>query len=142
MICGAESTPRPGTSAKRCEQLRHLLIELGQVVFDRPQFIERQLHQPPIHRMQIRARPEGVAQLLGRGPQSLIGECGHRRRIPFTVADPRSASSRLCSCTRLRVIWYLRRITVRHSRCSPRSARSSRPADRSSNTERRHAEPP
>jgi hypothetical protein len=28
------------------------------------QFIERQLRQPPIHRMKIRARTEGVAQLL------------------------------------------------------------------------------
>jgi hypothetical protein len=44
------------------------------VVFDRPQFIERQLHQPPIHGLKICARPEGVAQLLGRGPHSLIGE--------------------------------------------------------------------
>jgi len=43
------------------EQLRHLLIELGEVVFDRPEFIERQLYQPPIHRMKIRARTEGVA---------------------------------------------------------------------------------
>ena len=37
--------------------------------------------------MKIRAPTEGVAQLLGRGSQSLIGECGQRRRIRFTVAD-------------------------------------------------------
>jgi len=94
MICCAESTPRAGHFGQALhrivvltEQLRHLLIELGEVVFDRPQFIERQLHQPPIHRMKIRAPTEGVAQLLGRGSQSLIGECGQRRRIRFTVAD-------------------------------------------------------
>ena len=29
-------------------------------------------------------------------------------------ASSSSDSKRLCSCTRLRVIWYLRRITVRH----------------------------
>lgn len=65
------------------EQLRHLLIELREVVFDHAQFIERQLHQPPIHRMKIRHAPrtEGVAQLLGRCPQSLIGQCGQRGRI-------------------------------------------------------------
>ena len=33
-------------------------------------------------------------------------------------ASSSSDSNRLCSCTRLRVIWYLRRITVRQSRCS------------------------
>jgi hypothetical protein len=69
------------------EQLRHLVIELGEMVFDHAQFIERQLHQPPIHRMKIRARTEGVAQLLGRCPQSLIGQCGQRRRIRIAVAD-------------------------------------------------------
>ena len=37
--------------------------------------------------MKIRAPTEGVAQLLGRCPQSLIGQCGQRRRIRFTVAD-------------------------------------------------------
>ena len=135
MICCAESTPRAGHFGQALhrivvvsEQLRHLLIELGEVVFDQAQFIECQLHQLPIHRMKIRARPEGVAQLLGCCPQSLIGQGGQRRRIRFTVADRmqhatragaqqvrhdtrdldvgffRSASSRLWSCTRLRVI--------------------------------------
>ena len=33
-------------------------------------------------------------------------------------ASSSSASSRFWSCTRLRVTWYLRRITVRQSRCS------------------------
>ena len=39
------------------EQLRHLLIELTEVVFDRQQFVERQLHQPPINRMKVRHAP-------------------------------------------------------------------------------------
>ena len=76
-VCCAEPTPRPGTSAKRCtasvvvrEQLRHLLIELCKLVFDEAEFVERQLHQPPIDWMKIRARPEGVAQLIGRRPQA------------------------------------------------------------------------
>jgi hypothetical protein len=55
------------------EELRHLLIELGKVVVDQTQFIECQRHQPAIHRMKISTRTEGVAQLLGRCPQSLIG---------------------------------------------------------------------
>ena len=77
MICCAESTPRAGHFGQALhrivvvsEQLRHLLVELGEMVFDRPQFIERQLHQPPIDWMKIRARTEGVAQLSGRRPQA------------------------------------------------------------------------
>jgi hypothetical protein len=92
--------------------------------------------------MKIRARTEGVAQLLGRCPQSLIGQCGQRRRIRFTIADrmqhaTRAGAQQVRHDTRdldvgffeerlkpvvelhtLRVIWYLRRITVRQSRCS------------------------
>ena len=47
------------------EQLRHLLIELTEVVFDRPQFIERQLHQPPINRMKIRHAPKAWRNCSG-----------------------------------------------------------------------------
>jgi hypothetical protein len=44
------------------EQVGHLLIKLGELVFEEAQFVERQLHQPPIDGMKIRARTEGVAQ--------------------------------------------------------------------------------
>ncbi len=47
------------------EQLRHLLIELTEVVFDRPQFIERQLHQPPINRLNIRNAPKAWRNCSG-----------------------------------------------------------------------------
>ena len=57
------------------------------MVFDQAQFLQRQLHQPPIHRMEIRARVEGVAQLVGRRPQALVRQCGQRRRIRFAVSD-------------------------------------------------------
>ena len=50
------------------EQLRHLLIELDEVIFDHAQFVQRQLHQSPVHRVEIRARAERVAQLLRRCP--------------------------------------------------------------------------
>src|SRR4029077_5153346 len=43
------------------EELRHLLIELSKVVFDHAQFFQCELHQSPIHRVQIDARAEGIA---------------------------------------------------------------------------------
>ena len=49
MICGAESTPRPGTSAQALhrvvvgrEQVGHLRIELAEMVFDHPQFFQNE----------------------------------------------------------------------------------------------------
>jgi hypothetical protein len=47
------------------EQLRHLVIELSEVVFDHAQFFQRELHQSPIHRVEIGARAKGIAQLVG-----------------------------------------------------------------------------
>jgi hypothetical protein len=41
------------------------LIELCEVVFDHAQFFEGELHEPPIHRVEIGARAKGVAQLVG-----------------------------------------------------------------------------
>jgi hypothetical protein len=41
------------------------LIELGQVILDQSHFFTRQLQEPAIHRVQRRARSEGVAQLSG-----------------------------------------------------------------------------
>jgi len=52
------------------EELRHLLIELGKVVFDHAQFFQRELHQSPIHRVEIGALAKGIAQLIGRRPQA------------------------------------------------------------------------
>jgi hypothetical protein len=87
--------------------------------------------------MQRRICLAGVAQLLGRGTRAPGRECRQGGRIGFAVRqglqhaagtdaeqirheaghlDVRflsSALSRFCSCTRLRVTWYLRRITVR-----------------------------
>ena len=52
------------------QKLGHLLIELGELVFDEAQFVERELHQPPIDWMKVRARTKGVAQLIGSPPQA------------------------------------------------------------------------
>ena len=49
------------------KEVRHLLIELVQVVLDQSQFFERQLQEPAIHGIQRCARTEGVAQLLRGG---------------------------------------------------------------------------
>ena len=51
----------------RGEEVGHLLIQLAEMVLDQSQFFQRQLQKPPIHRIQRRARPEGVAQLVRRG---------------------------------------------------------------------------
>ena len=49
MICCAESTPRPGTSASRWtaawvlgDEPRHLAIERTEMVVDEPQFLKRE----------------------------------------------------------------------------------------------------
>ena len=90
MICCAESTPSPGTSARRCtaswwcrEQVGHLLIELAEVILDHAQFFQRELQQPPVNRMQRRTRLEGIAQLLGRRAQAAVRECRERRPDRF-----------------------------------------------------------
>ena len=71
MICCAESTPRPGISARRLhrvvaggEQIGHLLIELGKVILDHAQFFQSEREQPAVDRMPRSTRLEGIAQLL------------------------------------------------------------------------------
>jgi hypothetical protein len=54
------------------EDLRHLLIELRKMVFDHAQFFQRELHQSPIHRVEIGTRAKGIAQLVGRRPQARV----------------------------------------------------------------------
>jgi hypothetical protein len=61
------------------EQLRHLLIELGELLFDEAEFVECQLQQPPIDWMKIRTRTEGVVQ----GGDHAIAARGLRRRHFF-----------------------------------------------------------
>jgi hypothetical protein len=39
-----------------CEELRHLVIELGEVILDQSQFFERQLHEPAIDGVQGRTK--------------------------------------------------------------------------------------
>ena len=43
------------------EQLRHLLIELTEVVLSQSQFFQRELQEPAIHGIERRARAEDVA---------------------------------------------------------------------------------
>ena len=50
--------------------------------------------------------------------RALVPSRSDTRLDSLMCASSSSDSNRLCSCTRLRVIWYLRRITVRQSRCS------------------------
>ena len=57
------------------------------MVFEHSQFLQRELHQSPIHGMEIRARAEGVAQLVGRCAQALVRESGQRRRIRLAVGE-------------------------------------------------------
>jgi hypothetical protein len=45
------------------QELRHLLIELAEVILDQSQFFQRQLQKPAVHGIQRRARTQGVAQL-------------------------------------------------------------------------------
>jgi hypothetical protein len=49
-------------------EVRHLLIELAEVVLDQAQFVQRQLQEPAIHGIQRRARTEGIGQLVCCGP--------------------------------------------------------------------------
>jgi hypothetical protein len=49
------------------DETRHLLVEFGDVVFDQSQFLECQFEEPPIDGIEVRARPERVAQLVLRG---------------------------------------------------------------------------
>jgi hypothetical protein len=124
------------------EERRHLLIELAEVILDHAQFFQGQPHESPIYGMEIHARTQGGAQLVGRGTQPRIRQRRQRRRIGLAIGedlqhaagagaqqigdDTRELDVRffeqglqwLGSWTRLRVTWYLRRITVRHSRCS------------------------
>ena len=50
--------------------------------------------------------------------RALMPSRSDTRLDTLMCASSSSASNRLWSCTRLRVTWYLRRITVRQSRCS------------------------
>ena len=50
------------------KEVRHLLIELAEVVFDQSPFFQRQLQKPAIHRIQRRARTQGIAQLVCCSP--------------------------------------------------------------------------
>jgi hypothetical protein len=67
------------------EELRHLLVELGKVVFDHAQFFQCELHQSPIHRVEIGARATGIAQLVGRRSQARVRQRRQRGGIPFAV---------------------------------------------------------
>ena len=63
------------------EQIGHLLIELVEVIGDHAEFLERELHQPTVDRMQGQAGAEGVAQLLRRRAEARGREGGQRRGI-------------------------------------------------------------
>ena len=109
------------------KQVSHLLIELSEVILDHAQLFECEFQQPTVDRMQGRTRVEGIAQLLRRGAQAWSRErcegggialtsataCNMRRALmpsrsetmldTLMCASSRSASKRLCSCTRFRV---------------------------------------
>jgi hypothetical protein len=67
------------------EQVGHLLIELAKVLLDQSQFLERQLQQPTIHRMQRRARAQGVGQLSGCRAEALVGQRRHCGRVSLAI---------------------------------------------------------
>ena len=67
------------------EQVGHLLIELAEVILDQAQFVERELQQPAVDRMQRRARLEGIAQLGRCGSQARGRKGREGRRISFAI---------------------------------------------------------
>ncbi len=80
MICCAESTPRPGTSANRstcilmqAEQTCNLLIRLTD---HQLQVCKCHFHEPAVDRVEFDAGTQRVAQLCERGTQTLIGQGG------------------------------------------------------------------
>ena len=71
MICHAESTPRPGTSASRLdsilvrmEQSGYLLVELTDLLLEKLQLLQCHPQEPPVHGFQVRARTERITQLF------------------------------------------------------------------------------
>ena len=54
--------------------------------------LERHREQPPVYRIEIGARAERVAQLIGRGAQALTPQRGDRRWIAFRRPQRPAAS--------------------------------------------------
>src|SRR5215471_15187755 len=67
------------------EQLREFLIEVTGLRLDHFPFIEEHRQQPAVHGIQIRARAERIAQLVGRGVKPRTAQRGDRRRIGVAV---------------------------------------------------------
>src|SRR5215467_6289037 len=99
MICCAESTPRPGTSATRstaswCWRSR-LAISWSSwpICCSRNckllncKLLQRHLQQPSVHGLEIRARAERTAQLFRRGAQALISQTSQSHRVGFTLSQ-------------------------------------------------------
>jgi hypothetical protein len=58
---------------------------LAEVILNQPQFFQRELQQPAVHRVQRRTRLKGIAQLLRRGTQARGRERRQGGRICFAV---------------------------------------------------------
>ena len=74
MICCAESTPRPGTSASRwtaswcwMEQTGQFLVKLIHLLLEELQLLQRHLQEPSVHGLEVRASAERITQLFRRG---------------------------------------------------------------------------
>jgi dienelactone hydrolase len=71
----------------RVEEPRHFTVQLCDVVFDHAQFVERQLQQPPVDGMQVRAGADRVSKLVGRGVEPPTAQAGDRRGIRFAIRE-------------------------------------------------------
>jgi hypothetical protein len=93
MICCAESTPRPGTSASRSTAswcwLSRLAISLSSspICSSINRNSCRHLQHPPVDGVQLGTGAERVAQLFRRGAQAHISQSGHSRWVGFPVSE-------------------------------------------------------
>jgi len=67
------------------KEIGHLLIKLAEVILDQAEFVQGELEQAAVDRMQRRAGAESVAQLRGRGPQARGRERREGGRIGCAV---------------------------------------------------------
>jgi hypothetical protein len=100
------------------EEVRHLLVELRKVVFDHAQIVQRELHEPLIHRVEIGARAKDIAQLLGRRSLPAPPDSPGARRAP------RGPNSRKRTSSLTMAGFHLKAVTL-----SQRSCRSGLPQD-------------
>src|SRR5262249_15069845 len=93
MICCAESTAKPGTSASRwtaswCGWSKvALLVQLTDLLLEDLQVLQGHFQEPSVHGLELRARAEGITQLFRRSSQPLMGQSRQSCRISFSISQ-------------------------------------------------------